>query len=185
MMSPSLIAVWTIGRHVGQSPKKWFFRSQSHNSTFRISLIRKPLTVTATKKKGRDGKELRNEFGRGNRILVLLPNIHPAPFFCRPPRSQFADVSLKHRRSRRPVSKYNRKRTSAGSGFGINSMPSVIPYLSHGGDHGSLELVRQGMGRLGPTAFQHDGRCGVSQCNDHSHERGRPLEVFDCLRSGM
>jgi hypothetical protein len=64
-------------------------------------------------------------------------------------------------------------------------MPSADPILSHGGDHGSLELVRPGMGRLGHTAIQRNGRCGVSQCDDYPHERDGSLEGIDCVRFGV
>jgi hypothetical protein len=64
-------------------------------------------------------------------------------------------------------------------------MPSVDLILSQGGDHGGLEVVRQRMGRFGPTLIQHIGRCGLSQCNDHPHERCGPLEGFDCIRPGV
>jgi hypothetical protein len=61
-------------------------------------------------------------------------------------------------------------------------MPSVDSNLSHDGNHGGLELVRQGMGHFGPTAVQHNGRGDVSRCNDHPHESGRTLDFFDCVR---
>lgn len=67
----------------------------------------------------------------------------------------------------------------------IHSMPFPDLLLSQGGDHGGLELVRRRLGHFGPTQIQHIGRYGLSQCDDHPHERGGPLQGFDRIRPGL